>query len=768
MKKNSFLLQLFSALLVALPLLSQAQQSYSTFKDYGLIKSKTHTLSFSQLGAANALKLRGNNANAGISFGVRDDEIISKAKLKIAYVYSPSLIDRLSHIKVYLNEEVIGVLTMSNENAGHKVVKEIAFDPQLISDYNQIRMQMIGHYITDQCEDPQHTSIWADISNKSDIILTTQPLALSNNLENFPKPFFDEHTSSAVTIPFVFASAPNHTQIEAAAILASWFGAKADWRGIKYPVLFNQRPSQHAVVLATNDNRPEFLKNYPKVTKPTIAIISLPLDKPDNIKEDEPYPSENPYIKLLLILAPDDAGLKQATQALSLGKAVLAGQSATVKNVDLGPLRKPYDAPYWVRLDRPTKLGELVNSLTELQVSGHSPQDIRVNMRIPADLFTWRSKGIPVDLKYRYSPLITEDDSRLNVNINQQFVDAFNLKPSGKGGVKQRVRVPLLGEGLFGTGNQFYIPAFKLGSNNQMSFTFSFAYEKQGLCQSNPTNNVRAAIDADSNIDFTGFPHYAALPNLGFFANSGYPFSIQADLSNTIIAMPEQSNPFLTETALTVAGRIGISTGYPITRVQVLPAEQIINKTEKNIIIIGSDTHQKLLKKWQLELPISVTVDGIKQAAPTSTVNLLNDWLGFETSPNPTQSSDIFVKSKGLLGAILGFESPLHKGSSVVSLIGSQDQDLQRVISALGNSEEIAQMHGSAVLLRSNNDIESLLVGDTYQIGDLPWYTEIWYVLSQHPVLLALVMMVAIIFVAFLLWRALTLIMKQRIKGSHD
>lgn len=767
MKKNSLFLLFLSSLLAYLPLLSHAQTPNHAQSVYDLIKTKTKSVSFSQLGVSNTLTLRGNGSNVGISFGVRDDEIISKAKLKISYVYSPSFLERLSHIKLYLNEEVIGILPMPNEDAGHKIIKEITFDPQLISDYNQIRMQMIGHYITDQCEDPQHTSIWADISAKSEIIFNVEPLPISNNLENFPKPFFDEHISTPVTVPFVFASNPNLEKVEAAGILSSWFGAKADWRGVKFPVLIDQRPEQHAVVLATNEHRPAFLKEYPDVTEPTIAIISLPLEKPPGLKEDEPYPTENPYIKLLLILAPNDEGLKQATQALTLGKAVLAGQSATVKSVDLGPLRKPYDAPNWVRLDRPTKLGELVNSLTELQVSGHTPQDIRVNMRIPADLFTWRSNGIPVDLKYRYTPLVSEDESRLNVNINQQFVEAFNLKPSGKGGIKQRVRVPLLDEGLFGTGNEFYIPAFKLGSHNQMSFSFSFAYQTQGLCQASPTDNVQASIDADSTIDFTGFPHYAALPNLGFFANSGYPFSVQADLANTVIAMPDHSNSHLVESALTVLGRIGVSTGYPVTRLEILPPDKMDDQVEKNIIIIGSNAHQKLLKKWDLELPISVSSLGVKQSAPTNTVNLLNDWLGFETAPNPEETSDIFVKSKGVLGAILGFESPIHNGSSVISLIGAQDQDLQRVISALGNSSEIAQMHGSAVLLRTDT-IESVLVGDTYRVGNLPWYTEVWYFLSQHPVLLAIVMFVAIIFVTFLLWRALTIIMKQRIKGAHD
>jgi hypothetical protein len=76
-------------------------------------------------------------------------------------------------------------------------------------------------------------------------------------------------------------------------------------------------------------------------------------------------------------------------------------------------------------------------------------------------------------------------------------------------------------------------------------------------------DNARGAIDPDSSIDFSGYPHYAELPQLSHFASLGFPFTRHADLSQTAVVMPEQPGREDIETLLTLLGRMGESTGYP-------------------------------------------------------------------------------------------------------------------------------------------------------------------------------------------------------------
>lgn len=725
------------------------------------IPTHTRTLTFEQLGTRQALPLRGAKSSVGVGFGVRSDELVVDARLRVGYVYSPSMIDRLSHIKVYLNDEVVGILPITKERGGEQVTHELSLDPSLISDYNNLRLQLIGHYVLDHCEDPLHGSLWVDISGRSSLQLKVQPLALHNDLGMFPEPFFDARDSTRLTLPMVFASKPSLQTLEAAGTISSWFGGQAAWRGARFPVLLDSRPKRHAVVFASNDSRPAFLEDLPPVEEPTLEVISLPL--PDYLNEDgEPVKQSDPYIKLLLVRGRDDDDLKTAAQALALGQAVLTGQQVVVKKVDIGAPRKAYDAPNWVRLDRPTKFGELVKALTELQVAGHNPDTIRVNLRVPADLFTWQSRGIPVDLKYRYTPMIEQDDSRLNVNINEEFVEAFNLRASGKGGVKKRVRVPLLDEGLFGAGNEFFIPAFKLGNNNQMQFDFTFGYEKRDLCKRSAVDNVRAAIDPDSTIDFTGFPHFVALPNLGFFANSGYPFTKHADLAQTTVVLSADPDRQELETLLTLIGHMGISTGYPAVRVTILHAQDMDLGSNRELLIIGSEAHHKMLERWNQELPASISSLGRELGLPVRAVNLINDWLGFDTTPDPTQATDVLLHGNGPIAGLLGFESPQAPGRSVVSVLGTGSKDLLRILDALDRPYEVSQMHGSTVTIRPQG-IESILVGDTYTVGSLPLWTRVWYFLSQHPVMLATLTILMVMVIAFLLWRTLRVIIAQRV-----
>ncbi|WP_348254148.1 cellulose biosynthesis cyclic di-GMP-binding regulatory protein BcsB, partial [Salmonella enterica] len=65
--------------------------------------------------------------------------------------------------------------------------------------------------------------------------------------------------------------------------------------------------------------------------------------------------------------------------------------------------RKPYDAPYWVRTDRPVTFGELETYGGQLQSSGLGPAPINVSLNLPPDLYLLRSNGIDMNLNYRYT-----------------------------------------------------------------------------------------------------------------------------------------------------------------------------------------------------------------------------------------------------------------------------------------------------------------------------------------------------------------------------
>ena len=717
------------------------------FSDEQLLEKHRKYL-FSDLTASQEIALQGSYGTRALDFGGRRDEVVTKADMTLFYTYSPALIPGLSHVKMYLNGELIGLLPVDKKNASRQVSTTVKINPHLFANFNSLSFELIGHY-AEQCEDPQHSSIWFNISKNSFLEITTLPLTLKNELVFFPQPFFDTQDFTRQPLPFIFPAKRDQKMLRAAGVAASWFGVQAAWRGVEFPVLYDRLPSRHAVVFATNKDRPYFLKNYPQIKLPTIEVVSHP---------------DFDHIKLLLVLGRNNDDLITAAEGIALGTSGFSGNATYIKKIEHIIPREPYDAPNWVRTDRPMKLIELVQSPNELQVSGYLPPSISISMNVPADLFTWRSIGIPIDLKYRYTRPVKLDESRLNISINNQFIQSFNLQGTGQGGRKERVRVPLLG-GLFGAANQMFIPAFKVGSTNQLNFSFSFASYSETGCGGGRVFNVKAAMDSDTEIDFTGFPHYAEMPNLTFFANSGFPFTKYADLSNTTVVINRQTQANELEVMLTLLGTMGASTGYAALKHTLAYPDQLGKLQDKDILVVNALTGDLLEAAKENGLPALLSANNRQFAQPVLSSKENDDKSDYKSTQDSRTSTLMDIAGTGGLAALVGFESPYSSERSVVSLMATSALQLDKAIEALTNPGKISQMYGNVTLFRGNQ-VNSNLVGDTYFVGSLPAWTLIWFHLSERPFLLIFCTLIAITIIAFTLWRILLAASIKRLRDS--
>ena len=161
--------------------------------------------SFKSLGLQNPLSLRGLESEGGVSVGVRRDELVESARLRLTFTLSPSLLPTLSHLKVMLNNELLHTLVLAKEQLGKPQTVEMDIDPRYFTDYNRFRFQFIGHY-TMECETRTHTSLWASVSNESSLTLALRQLPQENNLALLPAPFFDARDHRPVQLAFVYPS----------------------------------------------------------------------------------------------------------------------------------------------------------------------------------------------------------------------------------------------------------------------------------------------------------------------------------------------------------------------------------------------------------------------------------------------------------------------------------------------------------------------------------------------------------------------------------
>ncbi len=169
------------------------------------------------------------------------------------------------------------------------------------------------------------------------------------------------------------------------------------------------------------------------------------------------------------------------------------------------------------------------------------PDAITVALNLPPDLYLLRANGIDMDLKYRYTMPPVKDSSRMDISLNDQFLQSFSLN-SSQDVNKLILRLPVL-QGLLDGKSEVTIPALRLGAVNQLRFDFQYMNPMPGGSIDNcitfqPVQN-HVVIGDDSTIDFSKYYHFIALPDLRVFANAGFPYSRMADLSDTLVVVPK-------------------------------------------------------------------------------------------------------------------------------------------------------------------------------------------------------------------------------------
>lgn len=698
-----------------------------------------YSVSLKELGRNYPMVLKGVESADTVNFNVRADQVVTGARLTLEYSYSPALLADMSQLNVMVNDEVAASLPLVKEGAGKPQKQVIDIPGHLITEFNRLSLQFVGHYSM-SCEDPMHSSLWARVSPASRLELQTQPLNLPDDLSILPLPFFDRRDMHPVTLPFVFASGTDNATLEAAGALSSWFGAQASYRGASFPVSLSELPaSGNAVVLrmttsaGTLGNTP-----VPAPSGPSVALLANPND---------------PNGKLLLISGRDAKELKTAATAVVMGSHALSGSQVVITQLETLQARKPYDAPNWVPSDRPVKLGELLETKS-LSVSGYNPNTISVPLRLPPDLFNWRQEGVPLDLKYRYTPQPRKGNSSLIVSFNDNLVKSENLPST------EQLDSSLLGkirDEVLPRDTHARLPLEALSLQSRLQFRFMYEFMRQGECGDIIIDNMRGSIDPESTVDLSGYDHFMAMPNLGVFKDAGFPFTRMADLSQSAVVLPDNAGVEELGAYLDILGRFGESTGYPATAVTVTQAAQVSQVADKDLLVLASGANQPLLEAWSERMPAQV--NGAQSRVELSDLAFkVRNWFSSDPEANLRQARLAMSFSAEHGSSFLtGFESPLKSGRSVVVIASSRPQDLADVTRAMVGGEDYTQaIQGSLVAVRGKS-VQALVADEQYYIGQLGTVRYVQWILSRNLAvsLLATALSVAVLAsLAFLALRA--------------
>lgn len=704
-----------TSLLVLATLISFAGPARSaTAPDTPTRPSVEKKLTLKMLGAQEPIRIEGVRGEQLIPFSVRRDEVVVKAHLELHFANSPALLENLSHLNIIVNDEVVHSLPLGGGENVNRVLT-LPIDPVFINGYNKLKFQLIGHYTLD-CEDPAHSSLWLVVSNKSKLVLTLQRINLEKDLANLPVPFFDSRDTDRLDLAFAFGANPDHELLKSAGVVSSWFGALAGYRGARFSAHMGNLPEGNAIVFATSQNKPDWL--------------SLPiLEGGTLILTDHPH---NPEAHVLVVAGRDAREVELASLALTLGEKAFAGKQMTIFGGEVPPRRTAYDAPRWIPTDRPVKFGEMA-SFETLQTHGFRAQPIVLRYNVPPDLWTWRNDGAELDLIFRHVELEEANRSTLNISVNGGFLESYRLADTpdailssvfslgGKPGVERRESLD--------------IPPSHIDAQNTLRFHFFNQYRKEGPCKDVQLDNLYSSIDPDSTVDYSSMPHFAALPNLAHFVNTGFPYTKYADLAETAVVLPDNVNIGEASAFLTIMGRMGNATGYPATRMKVIRPGMVQNHADYDLMLIGGIYDHPLFKQWREALPIDFTAPERLVRVPTA-IEQFGELLTGDTSAKDRQRAGNLLYSGSTDMTILaGFESPLKSGRSVIAITADRKSAEDALAGALLKPDKLAMLQGDFALIRDNG-ISSFVLSEKYYVGDLPWYRWLQWRLSQSPLLL--------------------------------
>ncbi|MFC0386348.1 UDP-forming cellulose synthase catalytic subunit [Muricoccus vinaceus] len=697
--------------------------------------SRVETRTLRQLGLRSPMQLRGLADLQGILFGIRSDEVVTGAKLVLQGATSPALIPELSQIAVTINEQFVGTITPDRARPAFGPV-EYPINPVFFADSNRLNIRFTGRYAV-ECNDPLSGLLWSTVSDLSTLQLTLERLPLTRDLARLPEPFFDPRLlREPLVLPVVMAEGAGNDAVRASVVASSWFAVQADYRGATFPVSSVVPSRGNAMVIATGaDSLPGLA--LPRMEGPTLAILPNPNDA---------------NALLLLIGGRSGAEAAVAAQALATAKQSLSGEVATVQVTDL-PAREPYDAPRWIRNDRPVRFGELVDPV-ELQSFGYAPGAISVPFRTAPDLYTARERNLPVDLRFRAppGPILDLAVSRLDAALNDVYLKSFPLREGEPGWPWNWLYRTVGAAGAERGEGQVGLPPYLVFGLNELQFRFDLRPLHRGDCVSVP-GDIRSSIDPDSTIDLSAAYRYTELPNLAYFVGSGFPYTRMADFSSTAVVLPDRASPLEISSGLNMVGRMAALTGYPATRIEIARPGGLDAVANRDLLVVGPLNRQPALAALLKNGPIAVEGNRLSVSLPDALQRFRNIFLSDDGRLERERLTATLGGNAGEgNGLLIGFQSPLDASRSVIALTGSTPQAMEAMAGALRDPEQQPRIQGDVAHL-VNGRVDSFKVSRNYGVGSLPvTLLPQRYLTSRPDLMLGLLVLAALAVAVPLYW----------------
>ena len=523
----------------------------------------------SELGLKQPIVLQGEESVAGLRFWSPLTKVVKRASLELRYQTSTPAQSGDAALAVLLNDARVGLVEFEGEVVDGAKRAWVSIPADLFVSDNELSFALDRRCEPDCAADAPSASAWVRVERTSEVRIEGERLPVALELRQLPMPLLDLSLHRAPEIAIITSSGAAQQELQAAGVAASWLGVLADHRGVRFTSFVDELPKGHAVVVARSGSKLAKRLGLGEQTEAAIALKENPVD---------------PYGTILALVGKDAKDLESAARALATSSYKAEGSLAEVGNFELPPARGIEDAPRWLNPSQPIAFTELAPE-DELRVLGNSALDLYI--RTPPNLNFGSTRRLPLTLRYRVHDVPPDSTLSLTVLMNGVFVGMSRITDAGASA--DAVREDL-----------FPVPVEAMYPNSTLQVIFNLESGRQEAIQGYPMLEILGS----SELDLTSARAFAALPRLDLLAQSGFPFTRRADLSESAVAFGKNPGPAALSVFFNLMGFFGSNTGQSGLRLEVWNAQQAREQGGKDLLVIG-EPGDAIFADWAERLTVT-------------------------------------------------------------------------------------------------------------------------------------------------------------------
>ncbi|MGF1567367.1 MAG: cellulose biosynthesis cyclic di-GMP-binding regulatory protein BcsB [Nodosilinea sp.] len=608
---------------------------------------------------------------------------IDTAKVLLRYRHSPALYATRSNLTVLINGTSVGSVPL-NQPVGE--IGEIVFEvpPDVLQDYNELRVTALQNNSPTCTQDPYDPSLWTEVLPDSKLVLAYAPQVVTPDLSQFPYPLFDELSLQTGQIAYLQPpGSPPSSWLTAAARLQTYLGRTAYYRPLDNRLVQSVeslKPNERLVVLGTPAQQPQLANlTLPFTLREGqfVGKLALPftlLDEQFVDEEGKPLPDDVGLLMwatanqgkspVLVVTGNGEAGVAKAVQYLvqPQDRQIATGQALIVNQVSQLPPPPPRQWPGYLPEAKTFELKDLTPRnqppLEDVTVRGSQAPALSIDFKaLPDDQIL---QGSQMQLSYSYGPQVNPLTSLVDVELDGVSIKGERLT-SVQGATHKTLTVDL--------------PRDRVTPTSKLQVNFRLDPRERRSCSRVTDQQLWGTIHTDTSFTLNRTA-VTNLPDLDLL-KTGFPFTAPQDLSATAVVVPKDATATDIQIMLELAQRLGRLSQADSVQLTVYHPDDLPDtvRNEQHLVVIGAES--------RFPFPDLLTQTGFSLRG-----NLARQWGDSQVQPLPD--------GEGVMKSVI---SPWNDQRVVLALSGREDVGLAQVADLLRHDSLFYKIDGDTVLV---------------------------------------------------------------------